>query len=192
MCIRHLRAIAAGLGITILAALAAAGLLVGLGLYNVAADSPHTPMVYWLMQTARDNSVTLRAREIVPPSDLGDAKRIATGAGLYQEMCSGCHIGPGLEPTEISQGLYPAAPQFAKGFDLPPAEAFWIIKHGLKMTGMAAWGPTHSDTLIWDMVAFLEKMPGLSTAQYQALVKNAPADHDEMMKDDMPGMTMGH
>jgi mono/diheme cytochrome c family protein len=103
-------------------------------------------------------------------------------------MCSGCHIGPGLEPTEISQGLYPAAPQFAKGFDLPPGEAFWIIKHGLKMTGMAAWGPTHSDTLIWDMVAFLEKMPGLSADDYQNLVRSAPADHEEMMKNDMPSM----
>jgi mono/diheme cytochrome c family protein len=186
MCIRHLRAMAPGIGVAILAAVAGAGLVIGLGLYNVAADAPHTSGVYWLLQTARDRSVALRASGIVPPGDLGDAKRIAQGAGLYQEMCSGCHIGPGMERSEISHGLNPPAPEFAKGFDLPPAQAFWIIKHGLKMTGMAAWGPTHSDTLIWDMVAFVEKMPGLSAAQYQALVKSAPAGHDEMMK--MPGM----
>jgi mono/diheme cytochrome c family protein len=192
MRVRHLRAIATGIGIAILAAVVGGGLFVGLGLYNIAADSPHTRAVYWLLQTARDRSVAVRASSIIPPSDLGTPKRIAAGAGLYNEMCSGCHIGPGLERSEISHGLNPPAPEFAQGFDLSPAEAFWTIKHGIKMTGMAAWGPTHSDTLIWDMVAFLEKMPGLSAAQYQALVKSAPADHGQMMKDDMPGMTMGH
>ena len=50
------------------------------------------------------------------------------------------------------------------------------------MTGMAAWGPTHNDTLIWNMVAFLRKLPELSAAQYQQAVKSAPQDHDEMMK----------
>ncbi len=192
MCIRHLRALAPGIGIAVVAAVVGTGLVIGLGLYNVAADAPHTRAIYWVLQTARDQAVTVRASGIVPPASLSDAKRIAAGAGLYQEMCSGCHIGPGMERSEISQGLNPPAPEFAKGFDLPPAQAFWIIKHGLKMTGMAAWGPTHSDTLIWDMVAFLEKMPALSATQYRALVKAAPADHDEMMKGDMPGMKMGH
>jgi mono/diheme cytochrome c family protein len=175
------------IAIAIIAVLAGASLVVGLGLYNVAADSQHAQAVRWLLQTVRDRSVAVRARDIVPPSDLGDAKRIASGAGLYQEMCSGCHIGPGMERSEISHGLNPPAPEFNKGFDLTPAQAFWTIKHGIKMTGMAAWGPTHNDKLIWDMVAFLEKMPGLSAEQYQALLKKAPKDHDEMMKN-MPGM----
>lgn len=186
MCVRHLRAIAPGIGIAVLAAIAAAGFVIGFGLYDIAADTPHSRPVYWLLRTARDRSIAVRAGAITPPGDLDDAKRIAKGAGLYQEMCSGCHLGPGMARSEISQGLNPAAPEFAKGFDLSPARAFWTTKHGIKMTGMAAWGPTHSDDLIWDMVAFLEKMPGLSAAQYQALVKSAPADHDEMMK--MPGM----
>ena len=66
-----------------------------------------------------------------------------------------------------------------------PAETFWIIKHGIKMTAMPAWGKTHDDRLIWDMVAFVRKLPGLSPAQYQAITQNAPMDHDAMMK----GMT---
>ena len=179
--------LAPAIGIAIVVAGVAASLIIGLGLYDVAADSRDTGLVSWLLQTARERSVAMRARNIVPPADLGDAKRIAAGAGLYQEMCSGCHIGPGMERSEISHGLNPPAPEFNKGFDLSPAEAFWTIKHGIKMTGMAAWGPTHSDKLIWDMVAFLGKMPGLSAAQYQALLKHAPK-HDEMMKGDMPGM----
>jgi mono/diheme cytochrome c family protein len=67
------------------------------------------------------------------------------------------------------------------------AEEFWIIKHGVKMTAMPAWGRTHSDDLIWDMVSFVRKLPSLSAEQYRALVKSAPADHDTMMHE-MPGM----
>ena len=184
------RLIGVGIGV----AAAAAALAVYAGAYDVAADVPHTRIVYWLLDTVRNRSVAARSRNIEIPPDLADAKRIATGAALYDDMCSGCHLAPGMERTEISQGLYPAAPELDKGTDLHPAEEFWIIKHGIKMSGMAAWGRTHSDALIWDMVAFLRKFPSLSAAQYGALVKSAPADHDEMMRKNraMPGMNMGN
>ena len=178
--------------IAALVAIAAAGAAVlYTGLYNVAADAPHTRPVRWLLQTARDRSIAARARDIVVPPDLASAKRIAAGASLYADMCSGCHLAPGMERTEISQGLYPRAPELSRGSDLTPNQKFWIIKHGVKMTGMAAWGPTHNDMLIWDMVAFLQKLPSLSPTQYAALVKSAPESHEEMMKD-MPGMQPEH
>jgi mono/diheme cytochrome c family protein len=92
-----------------------------------------------------------------------------------------------MEKTEISQGLYPPAPELSRGLAHSPGEVFWIIKHGVKLSAMPAWGRTHSDTLIWDMVAFVQKLPGLTADQYKTLVASAPADHDEMMKD-MPNM----
>jgi hypothetical protein len=51
------------------------------------------------------------------------------------------------------------------------------------MTGMPAWGVTHSDELLWDVVAFLQKLPELSADQYQTLVKSSPKSHGEMMQD---------
>jgi mono/diheme cytochrome c family protein len=177
------RLIAAGIGGVAVLFLGAAWLLIYAGAYNIAADAPHTGPVYWLLNTVRERSIAVRSGDVTVPSDLASQKRISAGAGLYNEMCAGCHLGPGLERTEISQGLYPRAPELAKGAGLSPAEEFWVIKHGIKMTGMAAWGPTHNDTLIWDMVAFLQKLPGLSATQYQAVVKSAPEDHDEMMRD---------
>ena len=168
-------------GIVVLAGLALAAALIYFGAYNVAADSPHTAPVLWLADTVHDRSVAVRAANIPVPADLGDPKRVAAGAGLYAEMCTGCHLAPGMEKTEISRGLYPPAPELTDVSDLTPSEQFWTIKHGIKMTGMAAWGKTHNDTLIWDMVAFLRKLPALSPAQYHALVKSAPADHDDMM-----------
>ncbi|MDR5728489.1 MAG: cytochrome c [Terriglobia bacterium] len=181
------RVIAAGIGGGLVLVLCATWLLIYAGAYNIAADAPHTGPVYWLLNAVRERSIAVRARAITAPPDLGDSKRVAAGASLYNEMCTSCHLGPGLERSEISQGLNPRAPELARGVDLSPAEEFWVIKHGIKMTGMAAWGVTHNDTLIWDMVAFLQKLPTLSPAQYQAIVKSAPENHDEMMRD-MPGM----
>ena len=169
--------------------LGAGSLLVYFGAYDVAADVPHTKLAFWWMTEVRERSVAVRARNIHVPSDLSNPARVAAGAGLYNEMCSSCHLAPGMQKTEISQGLYPRAPELSRGIGLTPGEEFWTIKHGIKMTGMAAWGRTHNDTLIWDMVAFLRKLPTLSPEQYRTLVKSAPEDHDEMMN--MPNMDHG-
>lgn len=159
-----------------------------LGIYNIAADEPHTPAVYSVLERLRNQSIRAHASGISPPADLASAQRVSVGAGLYGEMCSGCHLGPGVEKSEVSQGLYPQAPELTSvGQRLTPGQQFWIIKHGVKLSAMPAWGKTHPDPLIWDMVAFVRKLPGMTPEQYKALVASAPADHDEMMKD-MPGM----
>ena len=108
------------------------------GAYDVAADVPHTRLVYWLLDTARNRSIAVRAQSLQLPKDLVTPTRVSAGAGLHAEMCSFCHLAPGMEKTEIAQGLYPAAPELAHGNDMTPAEEFWIIKHSIKMTGVAA------------------------------------------------------
>jgi len=172
---------------TLLAFAIIGGAVVYSGLYNVAADVPHTQPIYWLLETVRDQSVAVHARDIVVPNDLDNASRISKGAGEYEEMCSGCHLAPGMKRTEISRGLYPRAPELRRKTDLTPAEQFWVVKHGIKMTGMPAWGITHDDDLLWDVVAFVRKLPELTPEQYETLVKNAPK-HEEMMQQ----MEMGH
>jgi mono/diheme cytochrome c family protein len=156
------------------------------GLYNIGADVPHPQPIYWLYETVRDRSVAARAREIVVPTDLDDVKRISTGSGLYAEMCSGCHLAPGMKRTEISRGIYPRAPELRRKTALTPAEQFWIVKHGVKMTGMPAWGVTHDDELLWDVVAFVRTLPELTPEQYETLVKNAPK-HEDLMREMEPG-----
>lgn len=66
------------------------------GVYNIAADEPHTPAVYSVLERLRDRSIEAHARGITPPADLVSAQRVSIGAGLYGEMCSGCHLGPGV------------------------------------------------------------------------------------------------
>jgi mono/diheme cytochrome c family protein len=163
-----------------------AGAFIYTGLYNIGADAPHSRFVYASLDRLRERAIAHHSRGIVAPRDLNDPKRISAGAGLYGEMCSGCHLGPGLEKSEISQGLYPPAPELARGTGRTPAQQFWIIKHGVKLSAMPAWGRTHNDELIWDLVAFINTLPKLTPAQYQAALESAPADHEEMME------KMGH
>ncbi|PEQ12448.1 cytochrome C [Novosphingobium sp. PC22D] len=170
-------------GLTLLIFAGLAAIAIYLGVYNIAADAPHYRPTYWLIENLRDQSIAVRAKSIAVPKDLADPKRASAGAGLYTEMCSGCHLAPGMEKTEISQGLYPQAPELARVSDHTPAQQFWIIKHGVKLTAMPAWGKTHDDKLIWDMVAFIQQLPKLSPAQYQEMTSDAPMDHDAIMKE---------
>lgn len=157
------------------------------GAFNAAADDPHSDLVYWAAQTARVRSIEVRAVDIAMPGNMADPTRVPAGASLYAAMCSQCHLAPGMAKTEISQGLYPSAPELARGTRLTSAQVFWVIKHGIKMTGMPAWGRTHTDEMIWNLVAFLRRLPTMSPEQYSAMVEKAPHGHGEMMEEETEG-----
>ncbi|NNF58978.1 MAG: cytochrome c, partial [Rhodothermaceae bacterium] len=55
-----------------------------------------------------------------------------------------------------------------------PSEVFWILQHGIKMAGMPAYGPTHADDELWQLVAFVKQLPEMTPARYAALA--APSD----------------
>jgi mono/diheme cytochrome c family protein len=160
------------------AAFCALGLLVVAGvvfsgLISVAADDPHTGVVHAFLETAHNRSIEARSEDIAVPS-LDDEDQIRAGAGNYDSMCVGCHLAPGMAETELSNGLYPAPPSLAEAgpYD-DPAKTFWVIKHGIKATGMPAWGKSMADPYIWGMVAFLQKLPDLDEGAYRALVASS-------------------
>lgn len=143
------------------------------GVVNVGADDPHFPAVHAFLTMARDRSIEVRSRDIEVPN-LDDQALIRAGAGNYNSMCIGCHLAPGVAETELSQSLYPAPPNLAKiGVDGNPSAAFWVIKHGIKATGMPAWGKSMGDEYIWGMVAFLNQLPTMDAKQYQTLVASS-------------------
>lgn len=143
------------------------------GVVNVGADDPHFPAVHAFLTMARDRSIEVRSRDIEVPN-LDDQALIRAGAGNYNSMCIGCHLAPGVAETELSQSLYPAPPNLVKiGVDGNPSAAFWVIKHGIKATGMPAWGKSMGDEYIWGMVAFLNQLPTMDAKQYQTLVASS-------------------
>jgi len=143
------------------------------GQFDVAASTPDNKLVKTVLSTTRDRSVARRADGITPPK-LDDPQMIRTGLVHYHEMCTTCHGAPGVEISEIGMGLNPEPPELAAHAAAdPPGETFWIVKNGLKMTGMPSFGVTHSDQDIWAIVAFLRKMPKLTPPEYQAMVQQA-------------------
>lgn len=159
-----------------------AGVFVYSGIYNIGADEHHTKPVFAVMQTLRERSIQVRSEDLTVP-DLNDPQLILKGAGQYAAMCTQCHLKPGMKDSELRPGLYPQPPNLSQT-RVDPKDAFWIIKHGIKMSAMPAWGGSHDDPTIWSMVAFLQKLPGMTPAQYKDMVAKAPPDEDMDMDDE--------
>jgi mono/diheme cytochrome c family protein len=148
------------------------------GQYNVAADAPHWDVTTQALATIRERSIAAHAADLTVPY-LADPALIALGAEHYAGMCTGCHLAPGMGDNEMRQGLYPKPPNLSQPRDRSPAQSFWIIKHGLKMSGMPAWGVTHDDEAIWGLVAFLQQLPTMDAAVYAAFTRDdGEAGHD--------------
>lgn len=150
--------------------LVGAAILVGYvysGAYNIAATAPHSEFGTWLLDTTKANSVRQHASDIEPPA-LDDPRMVAEGFRTYQESCEECHGAPGVEPEKWARSLRPDPPDLEHAAEqLDPAELFWVAKHGLKMTGMPAWGESYSDQQLWSVVAFMQRLPRLSAAEYR-------------------------
>ena len=148
------------------------------GLYDIAATTPHWPATSWLLETARTRSITAQAAGIVVPPGLDDPAKVIIGVDHYAAHCAVCHGAPGVPKGDIARGLYPPPPDLAKAATLyAPAELFWIVEHGIKMTGMPAWSD-HSDEELWATVAFLKKLPDMSDEDYAKLVMASMAHGD--------------
>jgi mono/diheme cytochrome c family protein len=147
-----------------------AGAVMYAGIYDVAATSPHWRMTAWLLANARIRSIKSQAAAIRAPPGLDDPAKVLIGITHYAAHCAVCHGAPGVPKGDIGRGLYPEPPDLAKTAPLyTPAELFWIVKHGIKMTGMPAWAD-HTDEELWATVAFVEKLPGMSEQDYAGLV----------------------
>ena len=155
-------------GILIAAMMSGGAIFVGSGVYNIGADDHHTKIVLALIEKLRDHSIEARARSIEVPR-LEDPTMVAAGAESYARLCAGCHLAPGITKSDVRTGLYPFPPALAQQDLRDSRRSFWTIKHGIKMSAMPAWGRSLDDAAIWDIVAFVRKMPLMSPETYQEL-----------------------
>lgn len=163
----------AGVVVTIFVLIIIGIIIIYSGLYNVSAADKPSGFEKWLLGTTMDNSVEKNSENISAP-DLKAPEKIMVGFAHYDEMCMMCHGAPGKFESEVARGLNPPAPDLSESvLDMSPEEIFWVTKNGIKMTGMPAWGKTHSDDKIWAIVAFIEKLPGMTGAQYDSLKTHA-------------------
>ncbi len=162
-----------------LAALFAGGVVLGgivfaSGIVSIKASSGHWPVTEWFMHTGLERSVALHSIGIKPPP-LDDSDLIIKGAAHFEIGCRPCHGSPGLPQPRIASQMTPHSPNL--GALIPnwePNELFYIVKHGVKFTGMPAWPALHRDDEVWAVVAFLQKLPQLNEAEYRRLAQGDP------------------
>ncbi len=155
-------------------------LYIYVGAYNVAASQEHSGSVTWLLKTAQVQSIRAHADPLTEPLPT-DSAAVWTGFEHYDAMCTTCHGAPGIDPSEIGEGLNPGPPELDEEVVsfFSDAQLFWIVKHGIKMTGMPAYGETHGDEELRAVTAFMKRLPDLSAGEYremQIAVERSRAD----------------
>jgi mono/diheme cytochrome c family protein len=171
-----MKALRALIGLVVLVVLGIA-LVVYSGTVDVAATSKLPRWVEKGLETVKDRSIDKRVVASASTPTLEDEALVRAGLGHFQEMCVTCHGAPGVPAGEIGQGLNPPAPNLSEeGEEQSPQRLFWVLKNGIMMSGMPAFGPTHTDAQIWAIVAFVKRLPKLDAARYAALVKEVGGD----------------
>ena len=155
--------------LAIVAGIGAATFFFG-GFYNVAATAEDPAVVTWALTQVRNASINRYALE-QPTASINDSASVRLGAKAYAAHgCTTCHGGPGVMWLKLSEGLHPDPPDLKKVVDQrSPAQLFWIVKKGINMTGMPSFELAGAkDEEIWQIVAFLKKLPTVSEADYKS------------------------
>jgi cytochrome c553 len=144
------------------------------GVYNIAASKGHWAIVEWMLRFGMSNSVELRAAMIRAP-DLRNEGLVTVGGNHYRTGCAYCHGAPGLKASPVSQSSLPPPPDLSTvSARWNDSELFWIVKNGIKYTGMPAWASQNNDDEVWAVVAFLKAMKTMSPDAYRALQPAPP------------------
>jgi len=164
-------------GMLLVAGALGAAAFVYAGVYDVAATKHHTGLTYHLLHYAMLRSVKTRADDIKPPP-LDAPDRFRSGLALYAGHCVQCHGAPGVSPEPFAFGLRPAPVNLVEpGRNWTPSQIYWIVKHGVKMTAMPGWQYRLTEEELWDLVAFVKRLPALSPVEYKTLEAAAAQPH---------------
>jgi mono/diheme cytochrome c family protein len=136
-------------------------LLLRAGLWPVSATAEPSSLESTLAVPSLRASVKRRAPAQQNPVEPTE-ENLRVGMKLFKNDCAGCH-GDGSGPSYWgTRSFYPRVPQFAQQpSQLTAAQMFWVVKHGVRYTGMAAWDGMLTDKEIWQAVTFLSQLDHL-------------------------------
>ncbi len=160
-----------------------AGAFVWSGWYDISATVQHTQTVYTVLEKTMHRSVKRRAAAIeAPPLDA--PALVARGAACYLDKCVQCHGGPGVAQGEIGRSMQPLpGPLVDASGKWGASELYWITRHGIKMSGMPAWQHGVPDADLWALVAFMQRMPTLTAAEFRGLAESGVSAQCEVPPD---------
>ena len=146
------------------------------GIIPIKASSGHWAITRWFLQFSKQRSVATHTLGTEAPP-LDKPSLVLKGAGAYEMNCRACHGSPSLPHPRVAQHMTPRPPYLPSTIGKwEPEELFYIVKHGIKFTGMPAWpSALQRDDEVWAMVAFLQKFPNLKDDEYRRLVNGDAA-----------------
>ncbi len=153
-----------GIVITILVLLLGGLGLALLGFLPTRANRAPSKMERHLAMSALDNSVDRHAPRINNPVPTTD-ENLIEGLKIYTMNCAGCHGELNRKPAPFGESFYPPAPNLIlHPPDDPEWHVYYVIRNGVRYTGMPAWDRTLSEPDIWKLTAFLTRLDKLPPA----------------------------
>jgi mono/diheme cytochrome c family protein len=150
--------------LAILIALAMAAVVVNVGVNQIRLDALQEPgqVETFLATVVKQFLVRRSSREGIPPAPTHLQGSIAEGDKLYATDCSMCHGPDGHTPSDSGRWMYPRASDLTSPLvgRYSDRELFWIVKNGIRLSGMPAFGRVESDEHIWNLVHYLRTMQG--------------------------------
>jgi mono/diheme cytochrome c family protein len=157
----NMRKILLGAVLTLALLLLSALVVTRLGLMPVSADGIHSRLEARIMPMVLHASIVRHASGDTSPVPLNE-DNLKAGVDTYKAMCVRCHSTPEGNASVYGQSFYPPAPQLPKGMaQYTDSQLFWLIKHGIRNTGMPALGGMLSDEEIWQIVSLLKNSQDL-------------------------------
>jgi cytochrome c553 len=148
------------------------------GAIPVGASSGHWAVTAWVLDLVKRRSVAVRSLGVeTPPLDRPGLVRV--GANHYEVACRGCHGSPSTRMPIVPSRMTPHPPNLAHQVARwQPRELFYLVRHGIKFTGMPAWPSAERPDEIWSVVAFVRRLPAMDAGSYQAYRGSPPATID--------------
>ena len=150
-----------------------------------ARDHPSAAEAF-VAHRMRHWAVPAKAREMKNPF-ADSAEAVAAGRMHFADHCALCHGNDGRGKTEIGRNLYPKVPDmWAKETqELSDGEIFYIIKNGVRMTGMPAWGEDtpEDDVSSWQLVSFIRHVPWITPKELEEMKTMNPVNPMEMKEE---------
>jgi thiosulfate dehydrogenase len=146
----------------------------------VATAAPPMPFEKTLANAALQARIAKEMPKTVPVP--ADEPNFLAGANVYRENCAVCHGIPGGTPTAVARGMFPKPPKMLEGTgvtDDPPGETYWKVANGIRLTGMASFSESLSQTQMWQvslMLANANKLPDSVKAALYRPVPLVPAE----------------
>lgn len=154
-----------------------AAIVVSLGLVPIAASSGHLPITAWILDFASSRSISTHSQTIEVP-ELDEPGLVRLGAASYQSNCQWCHGTPGQSRPQTTAHMTPRPPDLLETVSgYKSRELFYVVKHGIKFTGMPGWPSQVRDDEVWSVVAFLEKVPKMTPEDFREHVNVQWPEH---------------